>query len=104
MPPFTSGRARATSSLALAERQYFELTARWLRAQPEEAAEWREAAQFGDSLLYLTATEPRELGDQIQGLLRPYAGRLEDLARRPAGSRPVTVLHLAFPALMPPAT
>jgi Helix-turn-helix domain len=85
--------------LALAE-QYFELTARWVRAQPGEAVEWREAAQFGDSLLYLTAAELRELGGQMQDLLRPYTGRLDDPARRPAGSRPVTVLHLAFPALI----
>jgi len=96
--PVTAAAGQALQ-LALAER-YFELTARWVRAQPGEAAEWREAAQFGDSLLYLTAAELRELGGQVQGLLRPYAGRLEDPAGRPAGSRPVTVLHLAFPALI----
>jgi predicted transcriptional regulator len=96
--PATAAAAQALQ-LALAER-YFELTARWVRAQPEEAAEWRQAAQFGDSLLYLTAAELSELGGQIQDLLLPYAGRLEDPARRPASSRPVTVLHLAFPALI----
>jgi DNA-binding transcriptional ArsR family regulator len=85
--------------LALAER-YFELTARWVRAQPGEGPEWREAAQVGDSLLYLTAAELRDLGGKIEGLLRLYAGRLEDQARRPPGARPVTVLHLAFPALI----
>jgi DNA-binding transcriptional ArsR family regulator len=85
--------------LALTE-QYFELTARWVRAQPGEAAEWRQAAQFGDSLLYLTAEELAEIGGQIQSLLRPYAGRLEDRAGRPADSRLVTILHLAFPALL----
>ena len=96
--PVTAAATQALQ-LALAE-QYFELTARWIRAQPGEAAEWREAAQFGDSLLYLTAAELRELGGQIQVLLGPYAGRLEDRAGRPAGSRLVTVLHLAFPALI----
>jgi hypothetical protein len=44
--------------------------------------------------------ELRELGGQMQNLLRPYTGRLDDPTRRPAGSRPVTVLHLAFPALI----
>jgi DNA-binding transcriptional ArsR family regulator len=96
--PVAAAAAQALQ-LALAE-QYFELTARWVRAQPGEAAEWREAAQFGDSLLYLTAEELGELGGQIHTLLRPYAGRLEDRAGRPAGSRLVTVLHLAFPALL----
>lgn len=96
--PVAAAAAQALQ-LALADR-YFELTARWVRAQPGEAAEWREAAQFGDSLLYLTAAELRELGGQVQGLLRPFAGRLDDPAGRPVGSRPVTVLHLAFPALI----
>jgi DNA-binding transcriptional ArsR family regulator len=96
--PVAAAAAHALQ-LALAER-YFELTARWIRAQPGEETEWREAAQFGDSLLYLTAAELRQVGGKIQGLLRPYADRLDDPARRPAGSRPVTVLHLAFPALI----
>jgi hypothetical protein len=96
--PVAAAAAQALQ-LALAE-QYFELTARWVRAQPGEPAEWREAAQFGDSLLYLTPEELGELGGEIQTMLRPYAGRLEDRAGRPAGSRPVTVLHLAFPALL----
>jgi Helix-turn-helix domain len=95
--PAAAAAAQALQ-LALAE-QYFELTARWVQAQPAEAAEWREAAQFGDSLLYLTAAELTDVGGQIERLLLPYAGRLEDPAGRPAGSRPVTVLHLAFPAL-----
>jgi len=96
--PVASAAAQALQ-LALA-RQYLELTARWIQAQPGESAEWREAAQFGDSLLYLTAAELRELGGNMQDLLAPYEGRLEDRARRPAGSRAVTVLRLAFPALI----
>ena len=96
--PVAAAAAQALE-LALAE-QYFELTARWLAAQPEEPAEWREAAQFGDTLLYLTAAELRELGAKMQSLVRPYTGRLEDPGARPAGSRPVAVLHLAFPALI----
>ena len=68
--PVAAAAAQALQ-LALAE-QYFELTARWVRAESGEPAEWREAAQFGDSLLYLTAAELGELGGQIQSLLRPY--------------------------------
>lgn len=85
--------------LALTE-QYFELTARWVRAQPGEAAEWREAAQFGDTLLHLTAAELRELGEESRRLVQPYLERLEDPAKRPAGARPVAVFHLAFPVLV----
>jgi Helix-turn-helix domain len=96
--PVAAGAAQALQ-LALAE-QYFELTARWLRAMPGETAEWQEAAQFGDTLVPLTAPELRELGERIHDLVRPYLERLEDPSRRPARSRPVALLHLAFPALI----
>jgi DNA-binding transcriptional ArsR family regulator len=96
--PLATAATRALE-LALAE-QYFELTARWLAARPGEPAEWREAAQFGDTLLHLTAAELHDLGGKIQALLHPYTGRLEDATTRPEGSRPVIFLHLAFPALI----
>jgi predicted transcriptional regulator len=93
--------AAATQALELAlAEQYFELTARWLAARPGEPAEWREAASFGDSLLHLTAAELADLSGKIQALLHPYTGRLGDATTRPEGSRPVIVLHLAFPALI----
>jgi hypothetical protein len=99
-PPHPVAAAAAHAlQLALAER-YFEFTARWLRAQDGETADWREAAQFGDSLLYLTAPELSELGSKIENLLQPYIGRLKHPATRPAGSRAVAVLRLAFPALI----
>ena len=97
-PDPAAAAAANALQLALAQR-YFELTARWVRAQPEEAAEWRAAALFGDSLLYLTAGELHDLGGKIEALLRPYAGRLEDAATRPEGSRLIAFLQLAFPAL-----
>src|SRR5689334_2775868 len=74
--PVAAAAAQALQ-LSLAE-QYFELTARWLTAQPGEPAEWREAAQFGDNLLHLTAAELRDLGDKINGLVQPYQDRLDD--------------------------
>ncbi|MFD9685724.1 winged helix-turn-helix domain-containing protein [Kitasatospora sp. NPDC059146] len=90
--------AAATEALqlAIAER-YFELTTRWVQGQAQEPAEWRQAAQFGDTLLHLTAAELEELGGRIQDLMRPYLERLDDAGKRPEGSRPVTVLQLAFP-------
>jgi predicted transcriptional regulator len=96
--PAAAGAAEALE-LAVAQ-QYFELVARWLRAQSGEPAEWREAARLGDVTLYLTAPELRALGGGMLDLLRPYLDRLEDAAMRPPGSRPVTVLTLAFPNLL----
>jgi predicted transcriptional regulator len=89
--------AAQTLELAIAER-YFELTARWVQQQSQESPQWRQAAQFGDSLLHLTAAELRELGDRVQDLVQPYLERLGDASKRPTDSRPVTLLHLAFPS------
>jgi hypothetical protein len=93
--PVAAAAAEALQ-LAIAER-YFELTARWIQAQAQEPSAWQDAAHFGDSLLYLTATELRDLGEKFESLLKPYLERLEDADKRPADARPVTVLHLAFP-------
>jgi predicted transcriptional regulator len=90
--------AAQTLRLALAE-QYFALLAGWLHAQTLEPPEWRDAAQFGDTMLHLTATELQDLGGRIQKLAEPYLERLNDPAKRPAGSRPITLLRLAFPTL-----
>lgn len=102
--PADPAAAAATEALqlAIAER-YLALTARWIRERPQEPAEWQEAAQFGDSLLHLTAAELAQLGEQFQQLMRPYLARLEDPALRPEGSRPVSLLHLAFPVRPAPA-
>lgn len=82
--------------LAIAER-YFELTASWIQARSQEPVEWQEAAQFGDTMLHLTAAELRDLGGKIQDLVQPYLERLDEVSKRPEDSRPVTLLHLAFP-------
>jgi predicted ArsR family transcriptional regulator len=90
--------ADATQALELAlVKQYFELAARWVRDRPAEPAAWREAAQSGDTTLHLTADELKGLAGRIQDLLRPYLNRSTDPASRPAGTRPVTLVHLAIP-------
>jgi|SRR5215472_1652571 len=96
--PVAAAAGRALQ-LALAG-QYYQLIARWVHAQSGEPAEWREAAQFGDTLLHLTASELRDLGGKVQDLVQPYLERLEDATKRPEDSRPVMLLHLAFPALI----
>ena len=78
--------------------RYGEIAQQWVERQPAETTEWREAAQFGDSLMYLTAPELHSLGEQLAALLKPYGNRAHDHAQRPAGCRLVTWLHLVFPA------
>jgi DNA-binding transcriptional ArsR family regulator len=92
--------AAAGQALALAiVGQYVEVMTRWVRASSGEPAEWREAAQLGDTMLHLTAAELRDLGDKMQRLLEPYLERLGDPVQHPPDARPVVVLNMAFPIL-----
>jgi predicted ArsR family transcriptional regulator len=96
--PASSEAASATQQLAtvIGER-YVELLLTWLKTSQIEPAAWQEAAQFGDSIVYLTAEELTELGESVRELVDRFADRTADRSRRPVGSRPISYLHLAFP-------
>ena len=81
----------------LAEK-YFEWLLRWLENRENEPEEWQEAAQFGDTLVWVTAEELRELGREEQALMDRYLDRLTKPELRPPGAREINYLHLAFPA------
>lgn len=80
----------------LAERYFAELMG-WLERKPDEPAPWQEAAQFGDSVLRLTAAELGELGGQIAELVERFEERIASGRERPPDARTVWLLHLAFP-------
>ncbi len=82
---------------AVIVERYFAQLRRWLEVRADEPAEWQQAAQLGDTLLYLTAAELTELGDQVRALTDRYIGRLTDPGSRPPDARLVGYLHLAFP-------
>lgn len=94
------GAAEAAGMLTsfIAER-YFDDLRQWLRAEPDEPQEWRDAAQFGDTVLYLTAEELSDLRRQTQEMTDRFLDRHGHPERRPPGARPVTYLHLAFPLM-----
>jgi Helix-turn-helix domain len=77
--------------------EYFEQLMRWLEARPSEPEEWQEAAPLGDRILYVTAEELAELSRKVGDLVDEYFEREVRPELRPAGSRLVTWLHLAFP-------
>ncbi len=83
---------------------YFEQLMRWVEASPNEPAEWRDAVQLGDRILYVTADELAELGRKVRALVDVYFERQLKPELRPAGSRVVTYLHLAFPDVNPKRT
>jgi DNA-binding transcriptional ArsR family regulator len=82
--------------LAVAQR-YFARVSDWISRSGEEPASWREAAHFGDRMLFTTAVELVELNDAVGELIEPYARRLTNPDERPEGARQVTFLRIAFP-------
>ena len=80
----------------VAER-YYEQTVSWLEARAGEPAEWQQAALFGDVLLYVTAAELAELGEQVDLLLDRYIDRVARPELRPPGARLVSYIQVAAP-------
>ena len=83
-------------SSVIAER-YFEFLMKWLERKPGEPVEWQEAAHFGDTLLYVTAEELKQLAADERALVDRYLARQARPELRPPGARLVSYLHLAFP-------
>ncbi|MFI8516970.1 winged helix-turn-helix domain-containing protein [Streptomyces sp. NPDC085481] len=89
--------AQAADALSAAAIElYFQRVLRAVGSRHTLPREWREAEQFGDSLLHLTPEELTGLGRRIEELLRPYEDREADPALRPEGARPVGILRIAF--------
>ena len=80
----------------VAER-YYEQTVSWLEARAGEPAEWQQAALFGDVLVYVTAAELAELGEQVDQLLDRYIDRMTRPELRPPGARLVSYIQVAAP-------
>jgi DNA-binding transcriptional ArsR family regulator len=77
--------------------KYFEWLMHWLENRDNEPDEWLQAAGFGDTLLWVTAEELLELGQEQQALMDRYLDRLTKPELRPPGAREITYVHLAFP-------
>ncbi len=92
--PDTPEATAATQLLTtvVAER-YLALMRAWIAASPDQPAEWRQAAEIGDSIAYLTADELARLVRDMRALVEPY----HDRPTRPPGARAVSVLHVAVP-------
>jgi DNA-binding transcriptional ArsR family regulator len=98
--PASPSQAAASELLsAVVAQNYFDDVKAWLAARNEAPPQWREAAQFGDTELWLTADELAALADEVRALTDRYLERSTEPALRPPGSRPVTYLHLAFPMM-----
>jgi DNA-binding transcriptional ArsR family regulator len=94
-----SEEARIAGTLLsrVAVERYFQSAIEWLERQEDEPPEWRNAANFGDAMVYMTAEELHEVDDGIRALLEPYLARLEDAEPPAAGARAISIIALAFP-------
>jgi helix-turn-helix protein len=63
--------------------------------------EWQEVTGGSEFILHVTPAELRALDERITELLRSYSDRLDDPAKRPAGSLPVEVLLFGYPLRLP---
>ena len=70
---------------------------RWLESYDSEPQAWQESAHFGDTLLWVTAEELRDLAREQQAVLNRYLERQTNPELRPPDARLVGYLHLAFP-------
>jgi DNA-binding transcriptional ArsR family regulator len=95
--PTTETAAAAEVLNRLVIERYFEQIMRWLEARSDEPLEWREAAGFGDWMLYLTPSEAAELDGRIRAVVDPYVDRVAEPDTRPDGARPVTFVQFLFP-------
>lgn len=82
-------------STSVAER-YFEWIMRAIETRQQLPRDWRDAEEFGDDVVFLTAAELAEVGDRIQALIEPYAERFDKPSLRPEGAEAVTLLRVAF--------
>lgn len=102
--PDTTNDPKVAAASALVRgvvaQYYFDQVQRWLAVRDEEPEEWQLAAQFGDTMIYVTADELAELGRQYEELVDQYLDRLTDASLRPDGARLVSVLRIANPYLL----
>ncbi|OZM81981.1 helix-turn-helix domain-containing protein [Pseudonocardia sp. MH-G8] len=71
------------------------------RRQEREPQEWRRNSRKRASLTYLTVDELEQVSQELRAILDRYGNRLEDPARRPAGSRAV---RMFFATYFPPGS
>jgi predicted ArsR family transcriptional regulator len=69
----------------------------WYETRRSYPTAWQEAAESGESLLWVTPEELRALLADLVTLLERYRPRLADPSLRPAGALPVEVLTFAYP-------
>jgi hypothetical protein len=95
LPPDAT-RAASEAMKVVLDRSFTEIV-NWLDSFDRLPRQWQRGAVADEELLYLTATELRELSREIVALLARHRKRTTTPSLRPKGSRPIR----AFAALVP---
>lgn len=77
--------------------RWFESAIEWIERQRREPPQWADAAMLGDALIYMTPEQLREVEAKFRELVEPHLKKLEAGEPPPPGTRPVSVISLAFP-------
>ncbi len=94
----------ATAFAGLMRERQLERYRTWLDTRASYPREWREAANAGDYLFWLTPEELAELNRELAEKLIPLAReRLTEPGARPPGAAPVELLLFTYPVAPPPA-
>ncbi|HEX8629120.1 MAG TPA: helix-turn-helix domain-containing protein [Catenuloplanes sp.] len=99
--PATRAAANQLNSVIL--NHYLARAQAFLAERENEPAEWQALTGFGDTLVYLTASELAEVGRKVEALLAEFDERGTDPATRPAGARAIGLIHLVLPMPQTPA-
>jgi DNA-binding transcriptional ArsR family regulator len=76
----------------------------WRETKTSYPLQWQKAADDSEFVLFLTAAELKQLGDELSELLLSrFRDRLANPSLRPAGSLPVELLVMSYPISLPGA-
>jgi DNA-binding transcriptional ArsR family regulator len=74
----------------------------WRETSTSYPLEWQRAADDSEYVIYLTAAELQQFGEEVGELMMSrFRDRLTDPAQRPAGSLPVEMLFMSYPISQP---
>jgi hypothetical protein len=73
----------------------------WLAAAEDAPKEWKTAAPMISSLMYMTAAELQQVGDELVEILSRFDDRV-DPEQRPEGALPVQLTAFGYP--VPPTS
>lgn len=91
-------RAAAAAELEQVFVQHeFATLMRWVRTAAAYGDDWQRASMRAGAIAWLTPEELAVLRDQIEELMLSYRDRVEDPAKRPAGSSLVRLFSAAYP-------